>query len=48
MSGTASPKPTKSGDPKNAQLNCEKVLTLDPANENAKEMLKKLKEFPKE
>jgi tetratricopeptide (TPR) repeat protein len=34
----------KSGDPKNAQLNYEKALTLDPANQNAKEMLKKLKE----
>jgi tetratricopeptide (TPR) repeat protein len=36
----------KSGDPKNAQLNYEKALTLDPANQNAKEMLKKLKESP--
>ena len=34
----------KSGDAKNAQLNYEKALTLDPNNENAKEMLKKLKE----
>jgi len=38
----------KSGDPKNAQLDYEKALALDPANENAKEMLKKLKESPKE
>jgi|SRR5882672_598196 len=38
----------KSGDPKNAQLNYEKALTLDPTNENAKEMLKKLRESPKE
>ena len=37
----------KSGDAKNAQLNCEKALTLDPSNENAKEMLKKLKEESK-
>ncbi len=35
----------KSGDAKNAQLNYEKALTLDPANQNAKEMLKKLKEL---
>src|SRR5689334_8135272 len=34
----------KSGDSKNAQLNYEKALALDPANQNAKEMLKKLKE----
>jgi tetratricopeptide (TPR) repeat protein len=34
----------KSGDSKNAQLNYEKVLTFDPNNQNAKEMLKKLKE----
>src|SRR6202171_3661944 len=34
----------KSGDAKNAQLNYERALTLDPNNENAKEMLKKLKE----
>ncbi len=34
----------KSGDPKNAQLNYEKALTLDPTNQSAKEMLKKLKE----
>jgi len=38
----------KSGDPKNARLNYEKALTLDPANQNAKEMLKKLDESPKE
>ena len=38
----------KSGDPKNAQLNYEKALTLDPTNESAKEMLKKLKEPPKD
>jgi tetratricopeptide (TPR) repeat protein len=37
----------KSGDPKNAQLNYEKSLTLDPTNQNAKDMLKKLKEPPK-
>ncbi len=36
----------KSGDSKNAQLNYEKALTLDTANQNAKEMLKKLKEPP--
>jgi tetratricopeptide (TPR) repeat protein len=36
----------KSGDSKNAQLNYEKALTLDPNNQNAKEMLKKLKEPP--
>ena len=36
----------KAGDPKNAQLNYEKVLMLDPANQNAKDMLKKLKESP--
>lgn len=34
----------KAGDLKSAQLNYEKALTLDPANVNAKEMLKKLKE----
>ena len=34
----------KSGDAKNAQLNYERALTLDPNNENAKEMLKKMKE----
>jgi len=38
----------KFGDPQNAQFNYEKALTLDPANENAKEMVKKLKESPKE
>jgi tetratricopeptide (TPR) repeat protein len=38
----------KSGDAKNAQVNYERALTLDPNNENAKEMLKKLKESPKE
>jgi tetratricopeptide (TPR) repeat protein len=36
----------KAGDAKNAQLNYEKALTLDPNNRNAKEMLKKLKESP--
>jgi tetratricopeptide (TPR) repeat protein len=38
----------KSGDPRNAQLNYEKSLTLDPKNQNAIDMLKKLKESPKE
>jgi tetratricopeptide (TPR) repeat protein len=38
----------KAGDPKNAQLNYEKSLTLDPTNQNAKDMLKKLKEPTKE
>jgi tetratricopeptide (TPR) repeat protein len=38
----------KSGDLKSAQQNYEKALTLDPANENAKEMLKKIKEPPKQ
>ena len=38
----------KSGDPKNAQSNYEKALTLDPNNRNAKEMLKKLQEPAKE
>jgi tetratricopeptide (TPR) repeat protein len=37
----------KAGDPKNAQMNYEKALTVDPANQNAKEMLRKLKESPK-
>jgi len=37
----------KAGDAKNAQLNYEKALNLDPKNENAKEMLKKLTESPK-
>src|SRR6266851_8838660 len=37
----------KSGDLKKAQETYEKVLVLDPANENAKEMLKKIKEPPK-
>jgi len=32
-------------DAKNAQLNYEKALTLDPAKQNAKEMLKKLKDL---
>jgi tetratricopeptide (TPR) repeat protein len=32
----------KANDPKNAQLNYEKALTLEPNNQNAKEMLKKL------
>jgi tetratricopeptide (TPR) repeat protein len=36
----------KSGDPKNARLNYEKALALDPNNQDAKEMLKKLKELP--
>lgn len=36
----------KSGDPKKAQESYEKSLILDPTNENAKEMLKKLKEPP--
>jgi tetratricopeptide (TPR) repeat protein len=34
----------KSGDAKNAQLNYERALALDPNNENTKEMLKKVKE----
>ena len=34
----------KANDTKNAQLNYEKALTLDPNNQNAKEVLKKLKE----
>jgi tetratricopeptide (TPR) repeat protein len=34
----------KSGDAKNAQVNYERALSLDANNENAKEMLKKLKE----
>jgi tetratricopeptide (TPR) repeat protein len=38
----------KAGDPKNAQLNYEKSLTLDPTNQNAKDMLKKMKESPKQ
>lgn len=38
----------KANDPKNAQLNYEKALTLDPNNRNAKEMLKKLQEPAKE
>lgn len=38
----------KTGDQKNAQLNYEKSLTLDPSNQNAKDILKKLKESPKE
>ncbi len=37
----------KSGDLKKAQETYEKALVLDPANENAKEMLKKIKEPPK-
>jgi tetratricopeptide (TPR) repeat protein len=37
----------KSGNAKNAQLNYEKALTLDPNNLNAKEMIKKLQEPPK-
>jgi tetratricopeptide (TPR) repeat protein len=38
----------KSGDAKNAQLNYEKALKLDPNNRNAKDMLKKLAEPPKQ
>ena len=38
----------KANDSKNAQLNYEKALTLDPNNRNAKEMLKKLQEPAKE
>jgi tetratricopeptide (TPR) repeat protein len=38
----------KSGDTKNAQQNYEKALTLDPNNQNAKGMLKKLKEPQKD
>ena len=34
----------KAGDPKNAQMSYEKALTVDPANQDAKEMLRKLKE----
>ena len=34
----------KAGDLKKAQENYEKSLTLDPTNDNAKEMLKKIKE----
>lgn len=34
----------KSGDMKKAQENYEKALTLDPKDDNAKEMLKKIKE----
>jgi tetratricopeptide (TPR) repeat protein len=37
----------KAGDPKNAQMNYERALTVDPANQNAKEMLRKLKESAK-
>jgi len=37
----------KAGDPKNAQMNYEKALTVDPANQNAKEMLRKLKDSAK-
>ncbi len=35
----------KAGDLKKAQENYEKSLTLDPTNDNAKEMLKKIKEI---
>ena len=38
----------KANDSKNAQLNYEKALALDPNNRNAKEMLKKLQEPAKE
>jgi len=38
----------KSGDRKNAEQNYEKSLVLDPHNENAKEMLKKIREQKKE
>jgi tetratricopeptide (TPR) repeat protein len=38
----------KSGDAKNARLNYEKSLALDPKNQNAIDMLKKLKEPTKE
>lgn len=38
----------KSGDTKNAQLGYEKSLALDPKNQNAIDMLKKLKEPTKE
>jgi tetratricopeptide (TPR) repeat protein len=38
----------KSGDAKNAQLYYEKSLALDPKNQNAIDMLKKLKEPTKE
>jgi Tfp pilus assembly protein PilF len=34
----------KAGDLKKAEENYEKALTLDPTDENAKEMLKKIKE----
>src|SRR6266852_2578348 len=37
----------KSGDLKKAQEAYEKALVLDPTNENAKEMLKRIKESPK-
>jgi len=36
----------KAGDVKKAQENYEKVLSLDPANQNAKEALKKIKDSP--
>jgi cytochrome c-type biogenesis protein CcmH/NrfG len=35
----------KSGDMKKAQENYEKSVRLDPKNDNAKEMLKKIKEL---
>jgi tetratricopeptide (TPR) repeat protein len=38
----------KSGDLKSAQLDYEKSLALDPKNQNAIDMLKKLKEPPKD
>jgi len=34
----------KAGDVKKAEENYEKSLTLDPTNENAKEVLKKIRE----
>jgi Tfp pilus assembly protein PilF len=36
----------KAGDVKKAQENYEKALSLDPANQGAKDALKKLKESP--
>jgi len=35
----------KSGDMERAQENYEKSVRLDPKNDNAKEMLKKIKEL---
>jgi cytochrome c-type biogenesis protein CcmH/NrfG len=37
----------KSGNLKKAQEAYEKALVLDPTNENAKEMLKRIEEPPK-